>query len=63
MHSIEESLNSIDTAIELVELIAKQDIADYVSTESISMLARLIRDELAYRSGIIRDELKLTKGK
>ncbi|GAB6113431.1 hypothetical protein [Desulfomicrobium salsuginis] len=63
MSCIEEALTAIDTGIEALELIYNKEAADFVSDECISMLARLIRDELAFRSGIIRGELQQSRRK
>lgn len=63
MSQIEQALTVIDTGIEALELIYNKETVDFVSEECISMLARLIRDELAFRSGIIREELQRSKRK
>ena len=63
MSQIEQALTVIDTGIEALELIYNKEAVDFVSEECILMLARLIRDELAFRSGIIREELQRSKRK
>lgn len=63
MSQIEQALTAIDTGIEALELLSHKETVDFVSDECISMLARLIRDELALRSGIIREELQQSRRK
>lgn len=61
MNRIEGALNVIDTAIEALELITRQESFDFVSGECLSMLTELVSKEMATQSGIIRDELQRPK--
>jgi hypothetical protein len=63
MSRIESALDTIDTAIEALELLTKQETVDYVSYECISMLTALVRQEMASQSGIIRAVLGRPGGK
>ena len=63
MSRIESALDTIDTAIEALELLTKQETADFVSYECISMLTALVRQEMASHSGIIRAELQRSGGR
>ncbi|MGE4440423.1 MAG: hypothetical protein AB7D27_02925 [Desulfomicrobium sp.] len=61
MNRAEEALDAIDTAIEALELLTKQETVDFVSYECISMLTGLVSQKMASQSGIIRDELQRPK--
>ena len=63
MSCIEEALTAIDTATDAIEMISKKETVDSVNSECISMLLRLIRNELAFRSGIIREEFQQSRSK
>jgi len=63
MSRIESALDTIDNAIEALELLTKQETVDFVSYECISMLTALVRQEMASQSGIIRDEIQRPRRK
>lgn len=63
MSRIESALDTIDIAIEALELFTKQETVDFVSYECISMLTALVRQEMASQSCIIRAELQRPRRK
>lgn len=63
MSRIESALNDINTAIEALELLAKKEVTDFVSDECISMLQELVRQEMASKSDIIRNEIQQPRRK
>jgi len=60
MSRIENAVVDMNTAIEALELLAKKEVADYVSDECITMLLDLVRQEMTLKLDIVRNEIRQT---